>query len=324
MTVPAHPEAKIVARELLRYPFCLIATHVNPEGDAIGSQLALAMALEQRGINVLCYDKDGVPDNCRFMSTWERVATELPPFMPPLVIIVDADRLERCDLSPEKVHGAEKIVRIDHHMNENPPAGPALVDSRAAAAGELVYELLPHLGATLTPEIATCLLGAIMVDTGRFSYSNTTPATHRIAAELVAAGADVQTIAEWTWGRLRYPALKLRGYALASLQASPDGRYVWAVLRAEDYQAANAGPEDTDGVIDEVRLVRDSEVAVLFSERQGVVRVSLRSHQVDVAAIAQQFGGGGHLKAAGITMEPPLEAAICGVLHAVEESLKGS
>ena len=142
MTMPAHPEAKTVARELLRHPFCLIATHVNPEGDAIGSQLALALALEQRGINVLCFDRNGVPDTCRFLPTWERVATELPPFIPPLVIIVDADRLERCDLNAEKLQGAEVILRIDHHPDDDPPIGPQLVDTRAAATGELIFELL--------------------------------------------------------------------------------------------------------------------------------------------------------------------------------------
>lgn len=318
----SRSNAPAVAEMLLRYPSCLIATHVNPEGDAIGSQLALALALEQRGITVQCYDRDGVPENCRFLPTSERVLTTLPDVIPPLVVYVDADRLERCDLSREALPGAEAFVRIDHHVSAQPPLGEEMVDTRAAAAGELVFDLLPHLGVTITPEIATCLQTALMVDTGRFSYTNTTPTTLRIAAELVAAGADVATIVEWTWGRMSLPATRLHGRAMAGVQVSTDGRVAWGVLAAHDYEDCGASAEDTEGVIDRVRAIRDVQVALLFSERQGVVRVSLRSQgQVDVAKLAGQFGGGGHVKAAGISHDAPLDTAIHEVLDAVERAL---
>jgi len=312
-----------VARTLLEHHACLILTHINPEGDAIGSMLALALALEKRGIAVTCYDRDGVPENCRFLPTWERVSRELPNEIPPLVIYVDADRLERCGVELDDLPGAEVFVRIDHHQGGTFDAGPALVDPGAAAAAELIFTLLPHLGADLTPEIATCLQAAIMVDTGRFSYTNTTPATHRIAAELVAAGADVPAIAEWTWGRISYPAAKLLGFALSSLQLAQEGRIAWAVLRQQDFQAVNATPEDTEGIIDHIRTIRDAEIAALFSEKRGVVRISLRSNgMVDVARIAQQFQGGGHTKAAGLTYEGSIEHALCDVLRAIESAMK--
>jgi len=312
-----------VTRTLLEHHSCLILTHINPEGDAIGSMLALALALEERGITVTCYDRDGVPDNCRFLPTWERVRRELPDEIPPLVVYVDADRLERCGVEPDDLPGAEVFVRIDHHQGGTFDAGPALVDPGAAAAAELVFALLPHLSAELTTDIATCLQAAIMVDTGRFSYTNTTPATHRIAAELLAAGADVPAIAEWTWGRVNFPAAKLLGFALSSLQLAQEGRIAWAVLRQQDFQAVNATPEDTEGIIDHIRTIRDAEIAALFSEKRGVVRISLRSNgTVDVARIAQQFHGGGHMKAAGLTYEGAIEHAICDVLRAVESALK--
>ena len=317
-----RPEAVQVANTLLEHPACLILTHINPEGDAIGSMLALALALEQRGITVTCYDRDGVPDICRFLPSWQRVARELPAEIPPLVVYVDADCLERCGVTPEDLPGAEVFARIDHHQGGTFDAGPALVDTRAAATAELMFELLPALGARLTPDIATCLQAAIMVDTGRFSYTNTTPATHRIAAELVAAGADVPTIVEWTWGRTSFAAAKLLGFALSSLQLAKDGRLAWAVLRQQDFQAVNAGPEDTEGIIDHLRAIRDAEIAALFSEKRGVVRVSLRSNgTVDVAQIARQFNGGGHVKAAGLTYEGTIEHALCDVLHALETAL---
>lgn len=314
------PEVQRVAQLLLSHPACLIATHINPEGDAIGSQLALALALEQHGIAVTCYDRDGVPENCRFLPTWERVAQTLPSSLPPLVIFVDADRLERCALSVPELPGVRDFACIDHHVSTAERPDASLVDTHAAAAGELIYRLLPALNADLTPDIATCLQTAVMVDTGRFSYSNTTPETHRIAADLVAAGADVPTIVEWVWGRVDYAAAKLQGYALSSLRRSADARITWAVLRGEDFLAADG--DDTEGIIDHIRSVKDTEVAVLFSEKHGTVRVSMRSHGlVDVARIARLFGGGGHVKAAGLTFDGTMEDAICAVLHAINDAL---
>jgi phosphoesterase RecJ-like protein len=317
-----RPEAVAVAQALLNEPACLIATHINPEGDAIGSMLALAMALEAHGVQVTCYDRDGVPDNNRFLPTADRVVRELPAALPPCIVIVDADRLERCDLSRERFPDARLFVRVDHHTSAVADLGPALVDTRAAATGELIFELLPALGAALTPEIATCLQTALMVDTGRFSYTNTTPETLRIAAELLGAGADVPAIVDNIWGSMPYAALRLLGAALSTLQHSADGRVAWAVLRHSDFLAAEANPEDTEGIIDHVRITRGAEVAALFSEKRGTVRVSLRSAgHVDVAALARRFGGGGHVKAAGITYDGPLDYAVADVLRAVDEAL---
>lgn len=311
-----------VVEALLRHKSCLIITHVNPEGDAIGSQLALALALEQHGITVSCYDRDGVPENCRFLPTSERVLQTLPEEMPPLVVYVDADRVERCGLTREALTGAQEFVRIDHHVSEAADLGPALVDPHAAATGELIFALLPLLSTELTPHIATCLHTALMVDTGRFSYSNTSPNTLRIAADLISAGADLATIVDWTWGRMNLASLKLLGFALSALQVSHGGRTAWAVLREEDFRVAGAEPADTEGVIDHIRTVKDAEVALLFSEKSGGIRVSLRSQgHVDVAKIARQYGGGGHIKAAGLTYEGPMEYAISDLLHSVEAML---
>jgi phosphoesterase RecJ-like protein len=161
-----------------------------------------------------------------------------------------------------------------------------------------------------------------MVDTGRFSYTNTTPTTHRIAADLIGAGADLPTIVDWIWGRVEYPAAKLLGLALSSLQRTKDGCIAWAVLRNEDFLAASASPEDTEGIIDHIRSIKDARVAALFSEKRGSVRVSLRSHgEVDVAKLASKFGGGGHVKAAGLTFNGPIDYAVCEVIRAIEAAL---
>lgn len=317
-----HPEAIVVADELLRYPSCLIFTHVNPEGDAIGSMLALAIALEQKGIMVQCFDKDGVPTNNCFLPTASRVLTTLPEVIPPLVVFVDAHTVERCGVNRELLASAQSIVRIDHHISEGADLGLALVDTEAAAAGELVFEVIARLGVELTPDIATCLMTTLMVDTGRFSYSNTTPNTHHVAAALLTAGADTQLISKEIWGCIPVAALTLLGRAMAALQMTSDGRVAWSKLTRDDYIATGAREEDTEGIIDQVRCAQGNEVAALFTERNNVVRVSLRSQgTVDVAALARIFGGGGHVKAAGITMDTPLDDAIAKVLAAIDEAM---
>jgi bifunctional oligoribonuclease and PAP phosphatase NrnA len=233
--------------------------------------------------------------------------------------------LERCGLSEVELPGAQAFVCIDHHPHadgQEPANLVSFVDPSAAAAGELVYEVLMALGTEMTADIATCLLAALMVDTGRFSFSNTSPQTHRIAAELVAAGARVTEVSDEIWGCRPLRALQLMAKALSTLQLAAGGRIAWAVLRSADYHAVGANAEDTEGIIDQVRTVQGAEVALLFSERRGQARVSLRSHgHVDVSAIARRFGGGGHAKAAGISSEAPLDEVIPGVLAAVEEAL---
>jgi bifunctional oligoribonuclease and PAP phosphatase NrnA len=328
-----RPDAIVAAQALLAAPACLIATHVDPEGDAIGSLLALALALEARGITTELYDQDGVPENCRFLPTWERVRTTLPAVIPSLVVFVDADRLERCGLSLDVLPGVQAFVRIDHHPNpdhqeqevtdrEGALPSAHFVDTKAAAAGELVYEVLEAMGTVVTPDMATCLMAALMVDTGRFSYSNVTPRTHSVAAALIAAGARTTEVADNIWGCRPLPALRLLGAALDSLQVSGNGRIAWAVLPASAYEAAGATSEDGEGIIDQVRTVQGTEVAALFSERKGQARVSLRSRgKVDVSAVARHFGGGGHVKAAGITSTLPLTELIPAVLGALDEAL---
>lgn len=315
-------EFNATAALLKEYSSCLIATHVNPEGDAIGSQLALALTLEAAGLQVCCYDHDGVPEACRFLPTWERVATELPKVMPPLVIYVDAESLQRCNLSPERFPSDIRFLCIDHHKSNNEKPSLSLIDVEAAAAGEIVYSLVKALNVPLTADIATCLQTALMVDTGRFCYTNTRPNTLRTAAELVDAGANVQLITEWIWGRISLAASLLQGAALKSINTSRDGRIAWAVLRARDFTACGASEEDTEGIIDNVRNINGVEVAILFSEKAGAIRASLRSRgEIDVAILARQFHGGGHAKAAGLTFDGPMEYAVAEVVKAVEAKL---
>jgi phosphoesterase RecJ-like protein len=145
----------------------------------------------------------------------------------------------------------------------------------------------------------------------------------RIAADLIGAGADLPTIIDWIWGRTKYAAAKLLGAALSSLQVSANGRIAWAVLREEDFHTASAREDDTEGIIDHIRSIQDARVAVLFSEKQGEIRGSLRSTgEVDVAKLAGAFGGGGHVKAAGFSYQGPIEYAVCDVLRVIENAMR--
>lgn len=316
-------EFNTVAELLNEYSSCLIATHVNPEGDAIGSQLALALALEALGMQVYCYDRDGVPENCRFLPTWNRVATVLPKEMPPLVIYVDAESLQRCNLSPEQFPSTTRLICIDHHKSYYDKPIPSLIDSNAAATGEIVFPLIKALKIPFTAAIATCLQTALMVDTGRFCYTNTRPNTLNTAAELIAAGADVQLISEWIWGRISLSASLLQGAALNSINTANEGRIAWAVLRARDFTACGATAEDTEGIIDCIRNIDGVQVAILFSEKAGEIRASLRSRgEIDVSLIAKQFNGGGHAKAAGLNFNGPMEYAVAEVIKAIETRMQ--
>ncbi|MEI6519282.1 MAG: DHH family phosphoesterase [bacterium] len=302
-------EAAIVALELLKYPEAIVISHTSPDADAIGSLMGITLALQDKGIKVTPFLKDGVPYFCKFMIGDTQFIRELPEVLPPLLVFVDASNLQRCGLSTEEISGLKSrgvhlIIQIDHHFNDNFDSDLAIVDTLAPATAVLIYHLLPLLGCSLTQQIATALLAGLTVDTGKFSFGNTTAESHRIAAALMDAGADVTGINLHLYESMKREAFDLLKCAMNSIKSTADNRLVWAILRAEDYTGCNAKSEDTEGIIDFVRRVDGNKIAILFSERNNVVRVSLRSRGgIDVGLLARTFGGGGHAAAAGIKFE---------------------
>jgi phosphoesterase RecJ-like protein len=312
-----------IATAIRRHDRCLVLTHVNPDGDALGSMLGLALGLERAGLRAFPLCADPVPAAYRFLPGAERVAAEPPPRPATLAIAVDVDGLDRIGGLAPKLEPTCTIVDIDHHATEKAFGHLRWVDPTAAATGEMVYRLLVGLGVPLDDDIATCLYTAIITDTGRFCYANTSPRALRIAARLVRAGASPVRVYREVYESKPFSASRLLGIALGRMSQADDARVVFSTLTPDDFRRAGSTPDETEGIIDHLRAVRAAQVAVLFTGLpDGAVKVSLRSQgATDVGEVALHLGGGGHVNAAGCTMPGPLAAARRRVLQAVREVL---
>lgn len=317
------PTAAAIARAISPHPACVIATHVNPEGDAIGSLVALTLGLRALGKTVYPVLAEPAPALYSFLPGIELLSTDLPDPLPDLAIAVDCDGSGRLGRLEAPLLARPVVIDIDHHVSGNTFGTHRWVDPRASAAGELVDRLLRALGVTITPDIATNLYTAIFTDTGRFSYSNTTPRALRAAARLVAEGAFPPTIFRPLYETKSLGALRLLGHALVRLELAAGGRLAWSALSRDDFGAAGANGDDTDGIINSIRATKGVEMGLLFTEQpDGTVRVNIRtSGRVSAAGLAGQFGGGGHPRAAGCTLPGPLKEAAARVLAAAETAL---
>lgn len=301
----------------------LMLGHVHPDADVLGTLVALGMALEPQGWHVAYGGPHPAPESLAFLPGLERYRP-LPHVVGPLDVVVltdcpNPDRTEHL-IAEARATGAT-IVNIDHHHDNRRYGDVNWVEPGAAATGEMVHELLAALGLSLTPAIATNLFTAIHMDTGSFRYSNVTPRTFRIAAELVAAGADPAFVSGALYERRPRQALRWLGEVLRRVEVSPDGRVAW--LRLPEGLVPESFVEAED-LVNYPRSIASVRVACLLREREGSVKVSLRGKgDVDVSAIARRFGGGGHPNAAGCTVAGPLDAASEKILAAVDAAVCG-
>lgn len=305
----------------------LIATHVNPDGDAIGSLCGLALACERLGKLATRLSADGVPELYAGVPSANRVVTAVPSGSAPfdLGIGVDADGSDRLGGAEAAILACPTVIDLDHHTGPERYGTVQLIDPTAAATGELVFLLVRELGLPLDREIAACLMIALVTDTGSFRFTNVTPRTLRIAAELMEAGAHPAPVAEQVYGQRSVGATRLFGRALERLDCGPSGRIIWSALSQDDFRETGARPDETDGIINELRAVRGADLAVLLREEaDGEVRVSFRAREgIDAASLAEQFGGGGHRAASGATLPGPLSEATRRVIAAAERALAG-
>ena len=321
----------------------LLTTHVRPDADGLGSMLALAEVLRQHGKRVQMVVASGLSQNGTAKIPVVRQAMParyhfLDPersvefFEPPgaayrtaeAVIVLDTGTWNQLgSFAPFcKELGADKLV-IDHHLTQDDLGAVRLVDTTAEATGRLVYEAVKALGGPITASMANRLFAALAMDTGWFRHSNVRPATFGLAQELMAAGAEPghlyqQLFEENTLGRL-----KLMGRVLDRLTVTHQGRTAYSEVRLDDYAATGATPPDTEDMVNLGRSVIGIEVGLFFMEQpRGGVKISFRSlERVDVARIAEQFGGGGHRLASGAIVEAPLDEVRRKVLDAVAASL---
>ena len=316
-----HVPQKIrrIAELIPRHKTCLLLTHVSPDGDALGSLLGLALGLEAIGIRTFPVCADPVPLTYRFLPAADRVSAELPAQPPMLAVAVDADGIARVGKFGPDLERACTVIDIDHHATEKAFGQVQWVDPRAAATGEMIFRLLDAMRVPLSPDIATCIYTAILTDTGRFCYSNTSPRALSISARLVRAGASPPHIYREVYESKSFSASRLLGLALGRLNQVAGGRVTFSTLTQEDFRSAGSTPDETEGIIDHLRAVRRAQAAALFVELpDGAIRVSLRSQgKTDVGDVALRFGGGGHVNAAGCTVSGPMREAQERILAAL-------
>lgn len=298
----------------------LISTHKSPDGDALGSQIGLMLALEKMGKTVIAHNLDPVPEIYRFLPGNERIRVgKQVQGRYDAFIVVDADP-SRTGLF-DKTYPADVLINIDHHIT-NPLAWPLTwLDTAASATGEMIFTLIQELGVRIDRDIALCLYTAIFTDTGSFRYSNTSPESMKISATLLEAGADPWLVTENVYESVSYNRLKLLGSVIAKMERSADGRIAWVVVTDELYRRTNTTAEDTDNFVNFVRSAKGVEVAILFRQTGSAqYKISMRSKgRVDLSGLAQSFGGGGHKNAAGGVLDGTFEEVKKRVLGDVEK-----
>ena len=300
-----------VAEEIRAADRFLLTTHEGPDGDALGSLLATHKLLQQLGkdsVMFLAAKEFPLPVEYRFLPL-EEVFHEPPvDLVDRLVVFLDCGNIDRMPVDFLRRDDA-RILNIDHHHDNTRFGNVNLVDTRASCTAEILYPLARLLGAEITPDIATALYVALVTDTGRFMYQNTGPDSHRMAAELIEAGVDVHDIYRRLYERVPIEKLHLVARAVERIQRLDECRLAVTYISAEDYLETGANESLTEGIIDHVRALEGAEVAAMVRDKSDggayARKVSLRSATgtVDVSAIAQRHGGGGHPRAAGFSTD---------------------
>ena len=304
-----------------KYDNIYICSHVQPDGDNIGSTLALYMAINKKKDNVKVIKADEIPSDYLFLpniQVFKEYSVDEPV---DLFISLDSSDIERLGPGRELLKKAKKIINIDHHVTNNGFGDVNIVLPSAGATGEIVYKFIKHMDVEIDKDIATCLYTAISTDTGRFMYSNTTYETHLIASDLLKIGIDINSINIQLYQNRSIERTKLFLDALNNMEFHLDSRIGIAVVTQDMLSRNKAKLEDSEGVVSFIRDTATIEVACLLKEMsEKEVKVSLRSKQlVDVSRIALKFGGGGHIRAAGCTIFDTIDNAKKAIL---EEILK--
>jgi len=309
-----------VAGALERARKVVIAGHMMPDGDCVGSVAALGLALRQMGKEVTMALPDPVPELFGFLPEAadfiigeEALKGEYDAF-----VVLDCSVPERLGSLRGLLDRPLVVVNIDHHVSSREFARYNYINPACAATAEIILDLLDPLGVRITPGIATCLYIGIATDTGSFQYENTTPGTHRRAALLIEQGAPSVWINIMLHEQKPLVNLLVLGAALKTLRLSPCGRVAWISVKRELLDRLKAKDENTDGLIGYARSIRGVEVALLFRELSpGRYKVSFRSKEtVDVNRLASLFGGGGHVRAAGCLLEGDIENIVSRVVRA--------
>lgn len=309
----------------------LLTSHCRADCDAVGSELALALILEALGKRVTIVNGDAVPEHIRFLDSDRRVhelgetiqVADLASI--DCAIVVDTSAWVQLGPMAEVVRNfAGKRVLIDHHVSGDDLSAVEFKDTEAEATGRLILNLAEALQVALTPEIALPLFTAIATDTGWFRFSSVSEQTFLALAKLVAAGVSPPAVFSQLFEQHSLPRILLRGRIFEHIQSECDGRLMWTYVLLSDFEQLGANSTDTEDAINTLLTVAGSEVAMLLVELEPEkTKVSLRSRgDLDVSKVAEQFGGGGHRAAAGVTLTGPLSDAQETILEALRSAMR--
>jgi len=326
--VKPHPQIIDRILEVIRehHTFCIVG-HVRPDGDCIGSQLGLALALRHEGKKVTVWNQDNVPQKYKFLNREGLLEKPRAGESFDCVIATDCASFERLGKAGDCVAKRKVLINIDHHVS-NPRYGDInWVSPREASTGELIYRLIKVARWPITPAIADLLFTAISTDTGSFQYPTSRPGTFHTGAELVTRGANLSKICDEVYQSYPLSRAKLLKHVYSKFRLADNDRIAWFWLKQKDFNRTGAESDDTEGLIDHIRAIEPVVVACVFEELEPeMTRISLRSKNaaVNVSEICKQFGGGGHPAAAGARIPGTPLSTQRKVIAAVKKALKAA
>jgi len=305
----------------------LITSHLDPDGDSIGSQLALKGWLMDSAKEVRIINQGKIPSKYLFLDEEKAIedfdSAKAIDWSADLIFVLECPNLERIGEVKKLLKEGAKVINLDHHPDNSFFGDISYVDTQACALGEIIYELLIYSGYRLNKLTATQLYAAILTDTGRFRFSNTTPEALRIGAELITLGANPREINNQIYYNNSNASLKLLGFLLLNLETFANGKISSLVIDQQTMEELKVSKEDTEGFVDYSLFLKGAEVGVLFTQKNdSKTKVSLRSqNSFDVSALARTFGGGGHRNAAGCTVNQDLNSTKELILKKIEKQL---
>lgn len=292
-----------VKQKIIKAKTIIIAGHINPDGDSIGSLLSLGLGMEKLGKRVYMVSADGVPKRYRFLPGADRILKNTDKTAD-LAIAVDCSNKEILGRTYNIFRKAKDILEIDHHEFKRPFGNLFIIDYKAAAVGELIYLLLEKLKVNIDKDIAENILTSIIVETNSFRLPNIRSLTFEICKELIKKGVDFYKLVDTVfWSRTKESAV-LSGICMARCKFIENGRLAWSIIRRKDFELVKGQDEDVDAVADEIRAIQGVEIVALFREKnKKSLRVSLRSKgKINIATVAEYYKGGGHFDVAGCTI----------------------
>jgi phosphoesterase RecJ-like protein len=312
-------------RELIdRNDEVLIFGHKDADGDTLGCSLAFAEALRARGKRAYVVIPPPLPEKYSWMPGFHQIL-EAPPLDADvhLVLFFDAGNMERSGSAVHQIHDHATVVNVDHHSSNSRFGDINIIDPDAAAVGQMCLDLFDHYGWEVTPTMATNLYTALMTDTGGFRHENTNARALEDGSRLAALGADPSRIASMVYKSRPLTTLRLSGLSIAGMKVELSGRLAWATVTRKMLHDAGAVMAEAEGIIDTVNSIAGLEVAILFKEvGASLTKLSVRTRgSVDAAALCAQFGGGGHVRAAGAEIQLPIDQAVEQVLKAARAAI---